>query len=611
MHFVSEKTEGYRIYAVTGINTVSFAIDFRDADTAGLLGFAVERHDPTENERYFMRGMKVFESVVPHPDEKTVVSTFDHPVQSFVWDDFTAKSGREYNYFFYPLKGKPKNIDRGAKPIRIGVKTERLFSDNTHDVFFNRGVASSAAYSREFDNKSPDKIEDPAKRQKALQWLSRDLDEALFRFIDNAKSGDTLLGCFYEFRYAPAAERLKAAIDRGVQVRLVLDAKVNETTDKKGVFHESFPREDNKRTVKAAKLPASAIAKWRENNPSDIQHNKFLVLLRGGAKAPAEIWTGSTNLSLGGIHGQTNVGHWVRDAKIARAFQAYWELLATDPGAAGGDERKDANAKRKAYCQEVMKLEQVPSKWQDIPKGASAVFSPRSGSEVLDMYAAALDEAESIGCITLAFGINKTFKTRLLDNSPQSQLTFMLLEKRDQANPRAKDPFVPLKVSNNVYQAWGSFLHHPLYQWTRETNAKALGLNTHVSYVHSKFLLKDPLGADPIVITGSANFSDASTNSNDENMILVRGDQRVADIYFTEFNRLFNHYYFRSVLEALADKKPEGTSAGASAAAAPSSDAKASIFLDETDGWLDKYKPGRLRRKRVELFARMASAKTL
>ena len=70
-----------------------------------------------------------------------------------------------------------------------------------------------------------------------------------------------------------------------------------------------------------------------------------------------------------------------------------------------------------------------------------------------------------------------------------------------------------------------------------------------MSYIHSKFLLMDPLGSDPIVVTGSANFSDASTNDNDENMLVIRGNRRVADIYFTEFNRLFNHYYFRAVQE--------------------------------------------------------------
>ena len=80
MHFKSDKTGKYRVFAVSGTNTVSFAIDFREADTKGLLGFAVERHDPKENERYFMYGMKVFKSVIPDSDERTVVTTFDHPV---------------------------------------------------------------------------------------------------------------------------------------------------------------------------------------------------------------------------------------------------------------------------------------------------------------------------------------------------------------------------------------------------------------------------------------------------------------------------------------------------------------------------------------------------
>jgi len=104
------------------------------------------------------------------------------------------------------------------------------------------------------------------------------------------------------------------------------------------------------------------------------------------------------------------------------------------------------------------------------------------------------------------------------------------------------------------------------------------------------------LGSDPIVVTGSANFSDASTNDNDENMLVIRGNQRVADIYFTEFNRLFNHYYFRSVQER--------TRKMLNAAEKKKQDQK-SLFLDETDGWLAAYKPGSLKQKRVDMFKRM------
>ena len=75
-------------------------------------------------------------------------------------------------------------------------------------------------------------------------------------------------------------------------------------------------------------------------------------------------------------------------------------------------------------------------------------------------------------------------------------------------------------------------------------------------------------------------------------MLIIRGDHRVADIYFTEFNRLFNHYYFRAVHEAT-------TKAG-------KDDGGASLFLKETAGeWLPKYKPGLLRRKRLDLYTRM------
>jgi hypothetical protein len=120
MRFKSSKTGGYQIFAVSGTNTVSFAIDADDANTQGLLGFAVERSDPTENRRFFMYGFKVFPSVIPHPTKHTTVSTFDHPMQSFVWDDFTAKPGREYEYFFHPLRGQPK-FDRSAAPISIKI----------------------------------------------------------------------------------------------------------------------------------------------------------------------------------------------------------------------------------------------------------------------------------------------------------------------------------------------------------------------------------------------------------------------------------------------------------------------------------------------------------
>jgi len=127
MRFKSELTNGYQIFAVSGVNTISFAIDAAAANTAGLLGFAVERVDPTQNEQYYMYGFKVFQSVIPHPTPQTVVSTYDNPVQSFVWDDFTAKPARKYKYVFHPLKGRPKNLVAATRRSRSTSK-RNLFS---------------------------------------------------------------------------------------------------------------------------------------------------------------------------------------------------------------------------------------------------------------------------------------------------------------------------------------------------------------------------------------------------------------------------------------------------------------------------------------------------
>jgi len=594
MRFKSAKTGPYQVLAVSGTNTISFAIAAAKAGTKGLLGFAVERSDPDAAQDFYAFGFKVFPSVIPKPDEKTSVKTSSHPVQSFVWDDFTAKPDHKYEYVFHPLKGTPKKLDRSAEPVAIRVQTEPLFSTLEHDVFFNRGVASSQAYTREFGNKKPDELKG-AKRAEAREWLSRQLDDAILKFIADAAPGDTLLCCFYEFRYPPVAEALKAALDRGVEVRLIVDAKNNKPKDEKGKVQEAFPRAENLAMIKKVGLPKANVF-LREARTNAIQHNKFMVLLKGQQKKPVEVWTGSTNISDGGIHGQTNVGHWVRDGETAKKFQAYWELLKSDPGARDGEDRATATASNKKLRTAVEQILTPPASWPKVTKGITPIFSPRAGSAVLDMYAHMVDEADDTSCITLAFGINKTFKDLLKDNKADGHIGFFLLEKEDKPNPSAKDPFVRLNAKNNIYEAFGSFIDEPLYQWAKETNTRILQLNSHVSYIHSKFLLKDPLGSDPIVVTGSANFSDASTNDNDENMLVIRGNQRVADIYFTEFNRLFYHYYFRSVLERTRkmlskDEKKQQD--------------RQSLFLDETDGWLAAYKPGSLKQKRVDMFKRM------
>jgi hypothetical protein len=106
-----------------------------------------ERIDPAKDERYYVHGFKVFPSIVPQPDQNTYVTTYVHPIQSLVWDDFTAEPGHEYTYVFHPLAGTPKKLDRSRPSLSIDIRTEPLIGE-THDVFFNRGVASSQTYAQ-------------------------------------------------------------------------------------------------------------------------------------------------------------------------------------------------------------------------------------------------------------------------------------------------------------------------------------------------------------------------------------------------------------------------------------------------------------------------------
>jgi hypothetical protein len=76
--------------------------------------------------------------------------------------------------------------------------------------------------------------------------------------------------------------------------------------------------------------------------------------------------------------------------------------------------------------------------------------------------------------------------------------------------------------------------------------------------------------------------------SNDENMLLIRGDTQVADVYLTEFMRLLNHFYFRQVANRTAQ---DGANSPTVA------------LLSSDDSWVDgHYRPRNYRSKRRELF---------
>jgi phosphatidylserine/phosphatidylglycerophosphate/cardiolipin synthase-like enzyme len=483
-----------------------------EASCSGLLGFAVHRTDHTEGTEKWVEGQKTFAATDPGQPTGSTFSTREHPVQSFLWADYSAKPGHDYTFRVVALNGQPDALTEYAE-ASVDISTESPLGQ-THHVFFNRGVAASQEYARRFDNKPPEEA-----GQAAWDWLSRGLYEAMRDFVRSVGPGEQLRIAAYEFHYAPFLDELKQAVDRGVDLKVVYDHR-----------NATFPGPVNDERTAAAGI--AHLCTPRLQGKSAISHNKFMVHVKDGS--PVSVWTGGTNFSSGGIFGQSNVGQIVADPDVAATYLAYWELLATDPQSTPLKPKVDT-------------LTPVPT--GKPPVGVTAIFSPRGGLDALEWYSALAMEAESALFMAFAFGMNDRFKQVYAKGA--APLRFAVMEKA--AGPGKPDR---VKVENEAIRklrfqkenliAIGSTIgKNELGGWYEE---KLSGLNSHVNYIHNKFMVIDPLSDDPIVVGGSANFSNASTTENDENMIVIRGNTRVADIYLGEFMRLYSHHAFRELV---------------------------------------------------------------
>ena len=498
-----------------------------------LLGYAIERTEldlqGNEVERYWMRGIKRFQDKDKGLPPGTPVSTAEHPIQSFLWADYTAKAGTRYTFRIVPVFGTVKNpkLDDAAA-VSLDVTAEHVADQPTgaddgsarHDVFFNRGVIGSQAYAREFGNREPDS-DNP--RSKEMKWLSRGLFEALVRFIGLAGDGMGLRAALYEFHYQPVANAFAKAIEAGADVKIVYDA-------------ESDYKADNEATIRTARLDDHGAVIPRTVSEG-IRHNKFVVLLKGNT--PVAVWTGSTNISPGGIFGHSNVGHIVWDEGVASKYLAYWQRLA---------DNLTPTKLRAPNRAETPTPAGRPPKKSVIP-----LFSARDDKDsnaTLQWYADRLAEAKEVACMTFAFNIDELFQ-RVLSRE-NDVLRYVVKD-----DPLGEDETIGR--DRDVIFAAGAYLGEgALANFLRE-RSNPLNRNR---YIHNKFMLVDPLSEDPLVIAGSANFSKPSQRTNDENMLVIRGDTRVADIYFGEFMRVFDHHYARYVVRLLADDGRADPAAG-------------------------------------------------
>lgn len=563
-----------KLYAVAGTQTVLLAFDLAGAKTKGkkFMGFSIDRVD-SQGKHRSLNGSKHFDSLINDALITDPKVKFASLVQSFFWKDYLADPGETYTYTVQAIFGTA--LTHSAKFTNTITVTTEVLNEGKHSVYFNYGVTGSQGYASnpEFGNKKVKDLKGAA-YQHALDYLSRELyNDGLLKFVAQAKTPKHSLYCaFYEIQWPDFIKELKDVKSKAKDMQIVFSDEPDQNKDISAPPHEK----GNRTSLKDAGLLSVSHPRTKANQP----HNKFMVLCKDDV--PIEVWTGSTNITISGIFGQCNTGHWIKDADIAKKYKTYWDTLKDNP------DMGDLAAVSQAIQPDV--------DLAALADGTYVFFSPRDlpnpkkgAPKQLMSYIDLIESASNLVCMIFPFNYDDVFKTVYDEN--KDYLRMLIFEKA----AAAKTAKSKADSDPDLLVTAGAVLDSKVEQWAKEVTAKNT-VDGGILYVHNKFFLIDPLGDDPAVLTGSANFSRPSITGNDENSVLIKGDKRVADIYLTEFNRLFDHFWPR-YLRKILPKKP-GEKAGFEKP------------LDEQYKWFgDYYVKDSFHQKRGQLFIKMRGAK--
>jgi len=578
---VSEANDHLRVKAIAGTHVVLMALDMDEDVRKGLRGFAIKRGRKGQPQEW-LRGIKYFEALVPDHKQGDDFPSRDQPFQTFLWSDYRALPATQYDFTIVALYGDLHAFEE-RHTLEFSITTEPE-DDKTHGVWFNRGTIASHAFETTFHNKRltkamTDNVSDDGKLlDPETQWLSRGLAEACLRYINGTEAAEALRVCAYEFTYLPILRALKRALDRGVDVQIV--------------FHDTKKDKDpNRAAISEAGLPQTVTHGGEKTQVlfprtrTSIPHNKFIVKLVDGH--PTQVWTGSTNFTDTGFFGQTNVGHLVTDATAAGVYLKYWTELSSDPVHSAAVANATALTSNPANAIAASSI--------------AAFYSPRKTDNMLDWYGQRITDTASFAMMTIPFNVAGTILSALAAKRDAMRLVILedvptadidAAEKRNRGKLAFSNGAILGKSIIKYKSSAGGAKVTPipnssLDHWFVDEELARPTNNGHVFFVHSKVLLIDPLSDDPLVCSGSANFSTNSLVANDENMLLIRGNARVADIYMTELDRIFRHFRARDIINQTA---ADGSG-------------KNPLLLDPTDDWIaPNFRPGTYKNNRRLVF---------
>lgn len=337
------------------------------------------------------------------------------------------------------------------------------------------------------------------------------------------------------------------------------------------------------------------------NNSIHIGHNKFVVHVPPGG-GPRSVFTGSTNWTATGLAGQTNNALLVEDDAVAGAYLDYWRRMKADklklpkPRSAAMNDNQQGKAFRASNgtpssftlaggaTLDVWFSPNRPERKKPASKKKPAPTPPdlaevyrrmRKAKEAVLFLAFYPGQRGNDCIIGEAIDIGRKDRSLLVTgavSSPQAMPNYVPGKKDEEGEVEVEGDSPATYDDENVSIVRASRIDDRgvLGDLGAEQLTARGGIG---AIIHDKILVIDPRLPECTVVLGSHNLGFKASYSNDENMLIVTGDQELAAAYAVHILDVYDHYRFRAIEAELKRKGKKGWSG----------------FLDTNDGWQKGY----------------------
>jgi phosphatidylserine/phosphatidylglycerophosphate/cardiolipin synthase-like enzyme len=490
-------------------------------------------------------------------------TTDQQPISKYSWRDLAVERGGTFRYKIIPMQGPvetPQPMD-GVAPLLTEFVTVTGDCGNAK-VCFNRGILATQATAHQITDPKTGKLstnalEEGIKSGPLRQHLSGQMFPTLTTLLDRAKKdGGSCFASLFELTDGDLIQKLCDCDD----LHLILSNNNGEPAKGSGVSAADVYDQKNHPAQVALEQAAHAgkkIELIRRYMPNGhIGHNKFMIY--ADAQGPKAVLTGSTNWTATGLCTQNNNAIILESAELAKLYMEYWNDLKKDalavgvPAAAapmkgiqGADLRKEDAAARP-----VLKLNADSTVQVWFSPNTAAAKATATPPVDMGMVYDILDHAKQ-SVLFLAFQ----------PGAAGSANSFHFIKKLAEIVPKKPALFIRGAVSDpGLAQEFAKTIHD-----TAETEdamvvspagiMEKFGDKHHTwikelfklghAIVHDKVIVVDPFSDDCVVITGSHNLGFRASSNNDENMLIIRGDKRIAACYTAHVMDVVEHYRFR------------------------------------------------------------------